>query len=490
MTREKIDPAAPVVAGSVAAVTHAPTITPRAATDAGVLARERLFREAVHQTRPLAPAGSSLEGQAVRLLRAGNARHAELADATARRFVTEPRTLGELVGGAQPKGKLAEVVAVDTYKRHQQGENVLVGSLPRPAPNVVDVRINPDPQARRDLLFLLKDPQRGRQFFRPGGQVKNGASSYVCRGAESLLERVGYGETVVVDARFVNPDGTPRVGADAFNESEARRLLETRVRLRGVRDMELHAERLGQDVRAAERDGLGPEARARLQQLRDDVAAAYHGRSVAGRAVSGAAMAAATAAIVSLAVQAASGGDVDVAQVTKAAGQGAVAAGAGIVSEAALYHAATAQGLGPEAAQAFARQGVAVGFCLVAVGADLWDEVSAARRGEVTPGSALLGASVKAGLDVLPLVLAPLGLWSVPLVIVAHLGGRWWLGSVRAADRALERQIEVDRCEVMRIDTSLSRMQREADAALRTCDETDAIVASVMSGAHTSPCLP
>ena len=71
------------VAASVAAeASTAVKISKRPVGDPSIVARESVFREAIHQTTPLAEAGSGLESQTLKLVQNGNARHPLLKEAT------------------------------------------------------------------------------------------------------------------------------------------------------------------------------------------------------------------------------------------------------------------------------------------------------------------------------------------------------------------------------------------------------------------------
>lgn len=471
------------VAASVAAeASTVVRISTRPVGDPGVLTRESVFREAIHQTSPLAEAGSGLENRTLKLVQNGNARHPLLNEATSRRLITEGRDLTDLLKGRYPSATPAEVVVAHDFKvQNTGGDPGIVNPAPHRSPNVVDVRVAADCQSRRDILFLIEDPKKGLRFYKSGGQVKTGSAGYVSRSLEGLPEKLDYGQTAYVDAKYVNADGTPRIGPDAFSESQARRLQQSKVRLRGIKDLERRADQLADDIAKHAGDGLSPESRAQLQQLRDDIARAYRGRALAGRVAGGAAIAAASAALLTLIVQVASGGEVEVTDIRDAAGKGALFGAGGALAEAGIYHAATHVGAAPEVARAAAHQGVAVGFCLIAVGTDVWSEVAAARRGDISAASAASGSCAKAALDLLPLVLAPLGLWGVPVLLGAQLGGRWVISRLRAMDEALGALVIEDLGAAAALHSSLDQMLDEADALQSECASTDDIFRSVMA---------
>jgi hypothetical protein len=473
-------------AGAAAAVTPsaaaAPAVSPRVVTDPSVIDQGRVFSEAVRQTEPLAAAGSREAAQAARAVRDGTALRNGLRPETCERLVTNGKELGSLVSGANPTGKAAEVVAVADYlDLHAGGDPGITNSPQKVANNVHDIKLSPDHASRKDLVFQFRTKD-GMLITKPNGQVKTGSSHYVSDKLVQMAETPGYGKVGYVDARYVNPDGTPRVAPDGFTEAQARRLQKAKVRLRGIKDLDARAEQLVENVAKHADDGLDPIARKQLQQLRDDIALAYQPRNVAARVAGGAAVAAATAAIVTLVVQAASGGKIDVATVGEAAGKGALFGAGGALADAGIFHAATRLGIAPEAAKSLAQNGVAAGFCLIAVGTDVFSEVKSVRNGDVTVANAVAGTAAKSALDVLPFVLAPLGLVGVPILIGAQLGGRWAIARVRDADRKLELAIEEDLLDVARLHMGLDRIAEDVESAHRACDETDALFEEVLAG--------
>lgn len=472
------------VAASIAAeASNVVQIVARPVADPGVFDRESVFREASHQARPLAEPGSGLADRTLKLVQNGNARHPILSEETARRLITEGCELTDLVKGRYASSTPAEVVVAHDFKAQNSGGDAGIVNHPsHRSPNVVDVRVAPDCTGRRDILFLIEDPKKGLKFYKSGGQVKTGAPDYVTRTLERLPEKLDYGQTAYVDTKYVNADGTPRVAPDAFSKAQARRLQKSGVRLRGVKDLERRADQLVQDIKKAATDGLSPESRAQLQQLRDDIARSYRGPALAGRVAGGAAIAAASAAILTLLVQAASGGEIQGAHIRDAAVNGGLVGAGGALAEAGIHRAATQAGAAPELARTLAQQGVAAGFCLIAVGTDVRSEVAAARRGDVSVAGAASGSCAKAALDLLPLVLAPLGFWGVPVLLGAQLGGRWVISRLRAKEEAFGALVVEDLAAAVELHSSLDQMLLEADDMKNECDSTDAIFRSVMAG--------
>lgn len=243
------------------------------------------------------------------------------------------------------------------------------------------------------------------------------------------------------------------------------------------------------DIKAGKLDGFDPVARQELQQLRDDITAAYRARGVIGRIGGGAAIAAASAAVVSLVVQLATEGKVDAKTVGKSAGTGAIFGAGGAAADAGLYHIGTkVLEMAPEVAKEFARQGVAVGFCVLAVGTDLVSEIRSVRRGDVTMASAVGGTAAKTALDLLPLVMAPLGLAGLPVLVGAQVGGRWLIGKAREADRVLEEAIAADVALAESITQRMAAFTHVVEDVRAECAETDALFSEVMG--RTLPSAP
>src|SRR5205814_2344804 len=104
----------------------------------------------------------------------------------------------------------------------------------------------------------------------------------------------------------------------------ARRLREANVGLRGIRALDARAEHLLKNLQQYGKDGLAPAVRRQIRQLRYDIARAYQPKGIGMRVASGVAVAAATAAIISLVVQGASAGEIDVSALKTATGKAAL----------------------------------------------------------------------------------------------------------------------------------------------------------------------
>lgn len=482
---------AAAAAGASARVALSRPVEANAPVAPDVLDQGRVFSEALRQTRPIAAPGTPEAGQAARAVRADTARPRGLRPETARRLVTEGRTLDQLLSGANPAGKAAEVVVASDFRDLHAGRDPgMINPPSRIARNVEDVRLSPDSVSRKDLMFRFRT-RNGMLLSDPSGQVKTGSAQYVSEDLVKMAGTAGYGKVGYVDARFVNPDGSPRVAPDAFTRTQARRLREAGVRLRGIRDLDARAQELLDDVARHGADGLDPVTRRRLQQLRKDVARAYQAKGTGIRMAKGAATAAATAAVVSLVVQAASEGEVDAALVGEAAAVAALFGAGTAAAETAIYHGATRLfDVAPETAGELARNGVSAGLCLIAVAVDVFAEAKAAQTGEISVADAVAGSAAKTALNLLPLVLAPLGLAGVPILIGAQIGGRWAVARLRETERGFALAAE----EVSRRAASLHARLDCLDAGIGKahveCDETDRIFASIMSARSKSTRSP
>lgn len=478
----------PTPAGTLIAAASAvhPNVSVRVISDPGVLDQGRLYAEAINQTRPVAAPGA----EALRIAKIvcdGTARPKGITQAAAEKIVKAGRSLESFLTGANPCGKAAEVVATSDYRALHAGQDVAIVNPPEHvAQNVHDIRLAPDAASRKDLIFAF-DAKNGGVIWKYNGQVKTGGAQYVSDSLVQMAKAPGYGKIGYVDSRYVNPDGTPRVAPDAFTPSQAKRLQEAKVRLRGMPNLENRARQLMADIQAGKLDGLDPVARQELQQLRDDIAAAYRPSGMISRIGGGAAIAAASAALVSLVVQLATEGKLDVKTVGKATGAGAIYGAGGAAADAGLYHLGTKFfDMVPEAAKEFAKQGAAFGFCVLAVGTDLTSEIRTARRGDVTVAGAVGGTAAKTALDLLPLVMAPLGLAGLPVLVGAQVGGRWLIGKVREADRVLEQAITADVALAERITQRMSAFTQMVEDVRADCADTDFLFSEVM-GRTSSP---
>lgn len=457
-----------------------PNIVAQGVTDPSIIDQGRVYAEAINQTRPIATS----EADSLRIaemLRDGTAHPKGLGQVAAERMATSERSLDSFTNGANPVGKTAEVVATSDYRALHAGQDVGIVNPPEHvATNVRDIRLSPDAASRKDLIFSF-ETKTGDEISKYNGQVKTGGAQYVSDSLVKMAKTPGYGKVGYVDARYVNPDGTPRVAADAFTEAQAQRLQEAKVRLRGIPNLEERADQLIENIKAGKLDGLDPIARQELQQLRDDITTAYRARGVIGRIGGGAAMAAASAAVVSLVVQLVTEGKVEAKTVGKSAGTGALFGAGGAAADACLYHLSIkALKMAPEAAKEFAKQGVAVVFCVLAIGTDLIYELRAARRGDVSVADSVGGTAAKTALDLLPLVMAPLGLAGLPILVGTQVGGRWLVGKAREADRVLAQAIAADVALAASITNRMAVFTEVVASVTADCADTDALFNEVM----------
>jgi hypothetical protein len=474
------------LAGTAVGVVSPGGIQVQQITDPGVLQQGRVFAEALRQTEPLAASGTREAAQAAAAVKDGTALPAGIRAETSARLVTAGRPLNSTVAGANPIGKAAEIVSISDYRELHAGRDPgIVNSPEHVANNVDDIRLSPHHASRKDLVFRFRT-HYGMLITKFNGQVKTGSAQYISDKLVEMAETPGYGKVGYVDGRFVNPDGTPRVSSDAFSQAQAERLQRAKVRLRGIPDLDARAEKLISDINRHTGDHLDPLSREQLRLLRDDIAQAYRPKGVAVRAFSGAAVAAATAAIVTLVVQYASEGKIDVASVGTAAGKAAAYGAGAAVIDAGIYHAAPLAGMAPEAAKVLAQQSVAVGFCALAIGADVFAEVKMARAGDVSKASAVAGVAAKSALDALPLVLAPLGLLGIPVLVGAQLGGRWAIAKVRDAELKLGAAIEEDFFHAATLAFRLDRTHDVIAKVKSDCDEADRLFADAMQGSSGS----
>lgn len=464
-----------------------PAVVAKPVTDPSILDQTRVFEELCRQTQPIAQPGSASATTLAKIISEDTARSTGLTVETAERQVTTSRPIETLINGRHPTGKAAEVVAASDYRAlHEGSDPGIVNSPKKVATNVKDIRLAPDAGSKKDLLFAF-EAEDGRFIWKHNGQVKTGGGQYVADSLVEMAKTPGCGKVAYVDARYVNPDGTPRVAPDAFTEAQAKKLHEAGVRLRGIPDLEQRAADLVENINKYKEDGLTPEARKQLETLRDDIATAYEWKGVMGRMAGGAAIGAASAAILSLVVQLATEGKVDIKALGKATGTGAAFGAAGAAVDAGFYHLATKiLELPPEAAKEFAQNGVATGFCLIAIGVDLSSEIRSLHEGNITTAGFVAGGCIKTALDLLPLVIAPLGLVSLPILVGSQMGGRWLIAKVRARDQAIKRAVAEDMALVAALNRRLLALGQTIAATNAECDATDELFRRVMGEAHST----
>ena len=462
-----------------------PDIAPRVVSDPLVIEQGRAYHEAHRQMTPLAGAGTPEAKQASRFFERFTARPRGLSSAAAYDMVTREGDVSSLLAGANPEGKVKEIIAALELKGQTRGDAGRIVNAAKQAPgNVRDVRLSPDNACTRDLVFVV-GPEDGPIFVVPGGQVKTGSGKYLADSLTKMATKANYGKTAYVDARFVNPDGSPRVAADAFTPGQAQKLRAAGVKLRGILDLDARGAALEDALRRGARDGLDPLAREQQRALRSEIARAYSAGGVASRVGTGLAMGAAMGLVMALLVQLIASGEVDPTQLCLASARaGAIGAG-GVLADAGVYHLAVKAGLVPEAAKSVAANTVAIGFALVSIAFDVVSELRALRSGEISVAGAISGTLAKVALDLLPIALAPLGLLAVPIVIVAQIGGRWLLARRREGDRKLQAEIQADLDARHRLHQRLDAAREATADVLKTCAETDDLFAQVMGPSAT-----
>ena len=216
----------------------------------------------------------------------------------------------------------------------------------------------------------------------------------------------------------------------------------------------------------------GNLAREEIQQLQKDIAKSYEGKAIAGRIIGGAAIAFAGAAILSMVVQYSTNQKVDIKPVIQSGGQAAAYGGAGALADGVLYKIGVEMGKTVQEAKAFAQQGVTAGFCILAVAADAINEFKSYRDGEIKLNDAIAGSSIKAALDLLPMITAPLGLLGIPICVGAQIGGRWIISKIRAEEEKLKAEIELEFEKTRKIDERINNL-------INMSDETDKIFESL-----------
>jgi len=236
-----------------------PIVDPRPVTDHKVLDQQKLFEEAKRQCEAIVNGKKHLNAE--QFIPENTARPSGIKPDTVQNILNKNSKLSDLSKGANPQGKAKEVVVAFEYNKMRKGDSSGIVNAPKHnSPSVKDVRISPDTASKRDLIFEI-DIGNGRLILRPGGQVKTGTAKYVADSLAEMAQKEGYGKTAIVDARFVNTDGTPRIASDAFTPGQARKIQESGVRLRGVKDLDNRGEELLKNINRAKKDGLDPLAR-------------------------------------------------------------------------------------------------------------------------------------------------------------------------------------------------------------------------------------
>jgi hypothetical protein len=406
-----------------------PRARARAPSEAAINRQAHLDR-AIAECAPLAAPGTPEAARMARAVRKHTARPRGLRLATAEAMVTKPRRISQVVGGPNPIGGAAEIAVLEAIDRlRASGTGGMVNPPPSPQPNEVGLRQWPDACGKKDLgsVYRLADGSLGLSGTT---QVKAGTSEYVARDLANELGargKPGNGVIAAVDARLVEPDGSPRVGPGAFTKGQGKRIRAAGVELRGVPDLEDNARALVADVRRFEADGRGPVELERVAAVEADLRAAYGGSAIAMRAGADAALAGAAHVALAAAVAVARGEAPDVDELVEETCMAAARGTLPAIANAGIYHGATLASAAPELAALIARRAVGPLFVAVAAFGDIAHERAACRRGDVSPTAAVARVGAKTALNATPLFLTPLGPWAVAIGFGVQLIGRWWL---------------------------------------------------------------
>jgi hypothetical protein len=201
-----------------------------------------------------------------------------LSRTTALKQAASTTRLKQFVSGTNPKGKCGEVIAARLYKN---AVNVRCVNPPRAPSNFSDCRLSPDCSSARDLIYVF-ELQDGRRIFRAGAQVKVGSARYIKRSLVKNAANPKYSKSAVVDGRFVDPGGAPRVAPDGFTPAQAANLRKAGIELHGIEDLEAQAQELyAHNVEALRHDPDAPPSPTELAGAK--IRARYNVRNTIGR---------------------------------------------------------------------------------------------------------------------------------------------------------------------------------------------------------------
>jgi len=363
-----------------------------------------------------------------------------LREETALFLTATEYTLRPFITGANPHGKCAELLAMCMRNNlHDSSSPWAVVNPPSIPSNYVRSWINPDPTSARDLIYEVRVSST-RHIFVPGTQVKVGAPAYIARSLLRHAQDARYGKVCDVDARFVCPDGSPRVAANAFTKGQAEALRKAGFKFVGIESLEddskrVHAGLKGvydQDLAAYDQDFV--------------IRASYAPRQVAFRAGIAGGMSFVLTAVVSsfqhysYYKEAVRDGKIDDSSESrkqyakeaaktvakKAAISGGITA-ASIATEAAAFHVAT-NFMPAQKAQMAATIAAAVGVASL----DIVGEVIAYRTGVISGTEAAISGGIKVVADAIPVILQVVaGRAGSAIGTVASAGIKWGLGYAR-----------------------------------------------------------
>ncbi|WP_434794536.1 hypothetical protein TPDSL_15750 [Terrisporobacter petrolearius] len=448
-----------------------PIIKIKEVTDPFILDQNNLVKEVEKQCAPILNGDRIINGK--KFVNKYTARKYKMKNDTVDNMLNKNREIKDFIKGANPQGKIKEVVVAYEYRNLQNGDDSGVVNAPKHnSPNVKDIRLSPDDASKRDLIFKI-DIGDDKLILAPGGQVKTGEAKYIADSLCEMAKKESYGKTAILDAKFVNNDGTPRIGEDAFTPEQARKIKKAGIRLRGVKDLDKRGEALLENLKKAELDGLNTVEREQLIKLRNDIAKAYGGKAVAGRMLGGAAIAFATAAVISMIIQYNTNKKIEVRPLLESSGKAAGTGMLGVLFDAGLYKVGIKMGKSSEVAKIFAQEGVTSGFCLIAAVADIANEVKSAYDGDISILDSIAGSSLKTAIDLLPIVLMPLGFVGVPIAMGTQIGGRWVISKLRKFDTEIQQNIIEDFMIIKGIEereANIKKMSEDMDKIFKELD--------------------
>jgi hypothetical protein len=298
------------------------------------------------------------------------------------------------------------------------------------------------------LLYEIQLPG-DKRIFVPGAQVKVGSPTYV---AKSLLRHAHdprYSKICDVDARLVNPDGSPRIAANAFTKGQAEALNKAGFKFVGV-------EYLQQDAKRVHAGLKGIYEQERIAYERElFIRARYAPRQVAWRTGYACGIAfviiAGTASYQQYSYyrKAVKEGRIKddpatrkeytrqaTKSVAKQAAIGGVIAVAATVIESVVFHAAKIVTSSKTALLV-----AALPVCVTAIAVDIYYEYALVKRGESTIGWAIFHGTLKVAADILPLALAEFGPVGSLIGVGFSIGIRWCSDYIRKLEAEVEEML-------------------------------------------------
>lgn len=399
-------------------------------------------------------------------VQAGTANPRPISYETSKRYVKTTQTTETFFKGANPIGKAAEVFVVADLKDFHNGMNEKIINPPKhPAKNFVDVKVNPDPSGRQDLVFVFKN-NKGRLVYRTWGQVKTGSPYYISGRLLKMAKTPGYGKVAYLDSRFVNVDGTPRVAPDGFSASQAEKIKAAKITLRGFKNLESRAKSFVENYSTVKN---GQRATTTIQEVEvkekvtvsykrsksktvNPTKMAYKAKGVAWRACKGSLVGALTAGGLTAAIQCKRKGlkEVEWKEVGKSAAVGGAVSTVTVGVDAALFYGSRKIGevvgkkVAAEAAKKIANVGTAGLFGVVSSAMDIHSGYKAVEDGDKEVADVVVETTVSVLLSAAPIAVAAIATGpAMPLVaiglmatqVVTKIGfaelPRGWVGDLR-----------------------------------------------------------